>query len=152
MENNSYFLHISPFCWRWKCKWSYYYDCSILHATKGFAPKRRHPQGSFVLVSIRSSFCKVVTLEWYFIWKKNMFFTWWDNIAWPIRWISMFKFCQICPWWLSWKICSSQDIFISPTPLSNIWTSLNLSRSWKHRGKLWRLSKGTCWSLWSVWW
>jgi hypothetical protein len=41
----------------------------------------------------------------HFNWRRNMFLTWWDNIAWPIGRILLFKLCQIYPWWPNWKIC-----------------------------------------------
>jgi hypothetical protein len=32
-----------------------------------------------------------------------------------IGWIFLFKFCQICPWWPSWKICCSHYICRNPS-------------------------------------
>jgi hypothetical protein len=76
-------------------------------------------------------FFNAMALGWHLNWRKFIYFTWWDNIACPIGQIMLFKFCQICPRWLSWKICCRHYINIFSTSLSDIWNLLNLLRLWK---------------------
>jgi hypothetical protein len=78
-----------------------------------------------------NAFSKANAFEQNFNLRKNIFLTWWDNIAWPIGRILLFKFCQIYPWWLSWKNCRNHYILISPRPLREIWNSLNLLKLFK---------------------